>query len=302
LAIKENITERKKIAKELDLHRHHLEELVQIRTLELAQAKETAEEASRIKTNFLANMSHEIRTPMNAIIGFNYLLKHDITNVHQLQQLDKIETSAKYLLALINDILDLSKIEANKIVLEKIDFSIYLIIDHVVSMFSEQINRKGLALKVQLSEDTPEYLNGDPLRLRQILMNFVSNAIKFTDKGCIIISVAKIKTDNQSITLRFAVEDQGIGITVEQQKKLFQAFTQADNSTTRKYGGTGLGLVISKQLANMMNGDVGVESQFGSGSTFWFTAQLHKALVADPEGTIDEVELVKKKACKDILQ
>ena len=276
LAIKEDITERTQIAEELDLHRHHLEELVQIRTVELAQARDAAEAASRAKSTFLANMSHEIRTPMNAIIGLNHLLQKEITAPKPHGQLVKVGEAAQHLLHIINNILDLSKIEADKLTLEETDFALARVIDHTLSMLGERASRKGLRLTMEIDPAIPAQLHGDPLRLGQVLLNFVSNAIKFSEHGQIMIRARVVEEEAQSVLLRIEVADQGIGLTPEQQARLFQVFTQADDSTTRKYGGTGLGLAISRRLAVMMGGEGGVESEPGIGSTFWMTARMGK--------------------------
>ncbi|MDP2962476.1 MAG: PAS domain S-box protein [Sulfurimicrobium sp.] len=279
LAIKEDVTERKQIAEELEQHRHHLEELVQTRTGELAHAKDAAEAASRAKSTFLANMSHEIRTPMNAIIGLNHLLQKEITAPKPHGQLVKIGKAAQHLLHIINNILDLSKIEANKVSLEETDFTLERVIEHALSMISERASSKDLRLVTEIDPAVPGKLHGDPLRLGQILLNFVSNAIKFSEHGKITIRANLAEDEAERILLRIEVEDQGIGLMPEQQALLFQAFTQADDSTTRRYGGTGLGLAIARHLATLMGGEAGVESQPGVGSTFWVTARLGK--VAD---------------------
>jgi PAS domain S-box-containing protein len=288
LAIKEDITERKQIAQELDQHRHHLEELVQTRTVELAQARDAAEAASRAKSTFLANMSHEIRTPMNAIIGLNHLLQNEITAPKPHGQLVKVGEAAQHLLHIINNILDLSKIEADKLTLEETNFALARVIDHVLSMLGERASDKGLRLTTEIDPAVPAQLHGDPLRLGQIVLNFVSNAIKFSEHGDITIRARIVEDGTQSMLLRIEVEDQGIGLTPEQQGRLFQAFSQADETTTRKYGGTGLGLAITRRLAIMMGGEVGVESEPGVGSTFWMTARLGK--VAGNGGVADNGE------------
>ena len=246
---------------------------------EMRRAKALAEDAARMKSDFLANMSHEIRTPMNAIIGTAYLaLKTDPTP-RQRDYLKKIQASSQILLGIINDILDLSKIEAGKLAVESTDFEMEQVLDNVTNLIAEKAFNKGLELIVEVAGDVPLHLVGDPLRLGQVLINYVNNAVKFTDHGEIEISVAVVRAIGNEVILRFSVRDTGIGLTEEQQGRLFRNFEQADTSTTRKYGGTGLGLVIAKQLAELMGGEVGVESTFGKGSTFWFTARFGRGSV-----------------------
>jgi signal transduction histidine kinase/ActR/RegA family two-component response regulator len=240
----------------------------------LNSARDEALSANKAKSQFLANMSHEIRTPMNAIIGLNYLLQNEITNPKQLDQLDKLGKASNHLLLIINDILDLSKIESGKFTLTNTDFSLQQIIEYTTGLLAERAAEKGLAMKVEIEPVIPARLNGDAMRLEQILLNFLSNAIKFSEHGTIKIRVKKLAEKYQNILLRIEVEDLGIGLKQDQLAKLFQPFTQADESTTRKYGGTGLGLIISKHLANMMGGEVGVTSIPGQGSTFWMTASI----------------------------
>jgi PAS domain S-box-containing protein len=240
----------------------------------LAKAKEEAEETTRAKSEFLANMSHEIRTPMNAIIGMGHLaLKTDLDH-KQYDYLKKIDVSAKSLLGIINDILDFSKIEAGKLDTESVDFQLEEVLDNIATVVSVKTQEKKLELLFKIDRSVPTTLVGDPLRLGQILTNLSNNAVKFTDKGQIIVSTELVKKEDTQVTLKFSVKDTGIGMTEEQAAKLFQPFSQADSSTTRKYGGTGLGLTISKRLAQMMGGEIWVESEPGRGSTFSFTANL----------------------------
>jgi PAS domain S-box-containing protein len=237
---------------------------------------EAAEAATRAKSTFLATMSHEIRTPMNAIVGIAHLMRRDGVTPKQTMQLAKIDAAADHLLAIVNDVLDLSKIEAGKFVLEEADLSIAGILDHVVSILSPKVSAKGLMLVME-SVHLPRYLRGDRTRLTQALLNLANNAVKFTDKGTITIHTRLLEETDDSKLLRFEVEDTGIGIAAEHLGRLFSAFEQAESYTTREHGGTGLGLVITKRLAQLMGGDVGVRSQPGVGSTFWFTARLKKA-------------------------
>ncbi len=278
IGIAHDITERKQFELELEQHRHHLQELVDVRTAELAEAKNAAEAASRAKSTFLANMSHEIRTPMNAIIGLTYLLQRDTTDSHQQNRLLKVNDAAHHLLNIINDILDLSKIEADKLTLEISEFVPARLIDHAFSIMSERAAAKGLQLRRDIDPALPTYVRGDVLRLGQVLLNFVSNAIKFSEQGEIRVRATLAADQGEAILLRLEVIDHGIGLSQDQQQQLFEAFNQADSSTTRKYGGTGLGLAISKRLARLMGGDVGVDSTLGQGSTFWLTARLDKVL------------------------
>ncbi|MFH2089746.1 MAG: PAS domain S-box protein [Pseudomonadota bacterium] len=242
---------------------------------QLHRSREEAEAASMAKSEFLANMSHEIRTPMNGIMGMVHLLRRDGPSAKQAQRLDTIDRSAKHLLEIINNILDLSKIEAGKLVIEEVPIRIDAIIDNVRTMLAERARNAGLELRVTSIDQTSPLL-GDPTRIEQCLLNYAANAIKFTAQGSVTLSVAKLDETEGSVTLRFGVADTGIGIDPEAAKRLFAAFEQADNSTTRKYGGTGLGLAITKHLAQLMGGTVGVESHPGAGSCFWFTATLRK--------------------------
>jgi signal transduction histidine kinase/DNA-binding response OmpR family regulator len=241
---------------------------------DLDDARSEAEEATKAKSEFLANMSHEIRTPMNAIIGMAHLaLKTDLT-AKQFDYLKKVDISAKSLLGIINDILDFSKIEAGKMDMESVDFQLEETLDNVSTLIGIKTQEKGLELLFKTDPAVPHALIGDPLRLGQILINLSNNAVKFTDTGEIVVAVEVANQDESEVTLKFSVRDTGVGMTPEQAAKLFQPFSQADTSTTRKYGGTGLGLTISKRLAEMMGGDIWVESQPGRGSTFSFTANF----------------------------
>jgi len=275
VAVKEDITEKKRLGAELDKYRFHLEEVVEQRTTQLAEARGHAEAANIAKSAFLANMSHEIRTPMNAIVGLTHLLRNSDPTPRQLERLDKIDTAADHLLALINNILDLSKIESGRMELEETDFLLSSITDSVRSMIANEAREKRLPVSIDLG-DVPLWLRGDPTRLRQALLNYSGNAVKFTESGQITIRTELLSEDAEGLVVRFQVEDSGIGIPPEKIDGIFSAFEQADTSITRRYGGTGLGLAITQRLAHLMGGNAGVESQPGQGSAFWFTARLQR--------------------------
>lgn len=244
---------------------------------EMARARAMAEAATRMKSDFLANMSHEIRTPMNAIIGMVHLaLKTDVTP-RQEDYLHKIQSASQHLLSIINDILDISKIDAGKLKLERLDFDLHRVLENTSDMIAERASAKGLELIIRISDAVPRYFIGDPLRLGQALINYANNAVKFTEKGEISIEVTVVEEGVDDMVLRFAVSDTGIGIDPSHKARLFHSFEQADTSTTRRFGGTGLGLSITKQLAEMMGGSVGVESALGQGSTFWFEVRLERS-------------------------
>jgi PAS domain S-box-containing protein len=283
LGVTRDITEKKAAIEELEHHRHHLEELVSARTAELVIAKEAAEAANRAKSTFLANMSHELRTPMNAIMGMTDLISRRATDPTQIEQLGKIKTASAHLLHVINDILDISKIEAERLQLEYVDFRLGEVLENLVSLISHKATEKGLKLLIDMEGLPICRFNGDPMRLGQILLNLAVNAIKFTDRGAITLRCSSIEDTPDEVLLRWEIVDTGIGISVEDQKRLFTAFEQADGSMTRKYGGTGLGLAISKRLVKMMGGEIGVESEPGKGSSFWFTVRLGKASDAVPQ-------------------
>jgi signal transduction histidine kinase/CBS domain-containing protein/HPt (histidine-containing phosphotransfer) domain-containing protein/FixJ family two-component response regulator len=263
----EDITERKRLEQ-------HLETLVQERTAELEQAKEAAEAANRAKSAFLANMSHEIRTPMNAILGLTHLLRNNSHDPHQQRQLDKVADAGQHLLEIINSILDIAKIESGKLILEHADFALADLLDSVTNLIQERAGEKDLELRLERDPSLPSFLRGDALRIKQVLLNLASNAVKFTDQGRVEIRLQRLTARDGSPWMRFQVNDTGIGLTDEQCARLFQPFEQADNSTTRRYGGTGLGLAISRHLVSLMGGHIGVDSTLGRGSRFWFEIPL----------------------------
>ncbi|MBS3936566.1 MAG: response regulator [Sulfuritalea sp.] len=291
----EDISERKQAEVELKKHRDHLEDLVASRTAELAAAKEAAEAASRAKSAFLANMSHELRTPMNGIMGMLALAKQRMADPKGLDHLDKAQGAANRLLGVLNDILDLSKIEAERMVLEDVPLHLGGVFDNLTSVLGNKAVEKGLMLETDLPEPLARLpLMGDPLRLGQILLNLAGNAVKFTERGRITLRVRPLTETPEAMQVRFEVIDTGIGIAPEILERLFTSFEQADNSMTRKYGGTGLGLAISKRLVQLMGGEIGAESTPGAGSVFWFTVRLARrepgAILATPSFKETEAE------------
>ncbi|MDP3213383.1 MAG: PAS domain S-box protein, partial [Deltaproteobacteria bacterium] len=305
VAVKQDITEKLAVEAELDRHRDHLEDLVRLRTEELAQARDSAESASRAKTAFLANMSHEIRTPLNAIIGLAHLLRREAPTPELRRRLEQIDAASQHLLSIISDILDLSKIEAGRLDLDPVDLSLRALLAHVVALVGDAASAKGLHIAVD--PETPDLvLRGDETRLRQALLNYASNAVKFTRRGSITCGAQVVARSADAITVRFTVRDTGPGIPEAKLARLFAVFEQGDSSTTREHGGTGLGLAITRSIARAMGGDAGADSTVGEGSTFWFTACLAPGEVSSPAAVaVDlaelERDLAQRAVCRVLL-
>lgn len=281
VAVAQDVTESKLASQELEAHRNHLESLVEERTRDLNEAKQVAETAARTKTTFLANMSHEIRTPLNAILGFAHLMRSKEPNPRLLGYLDKIDSAAQHLLGVINDVLDLSKLEAGRIEVEEAPYDLQQLMEFVRDLIQPRLLDKLVKLHLEIADNVPTVLLGDRLRLSQILTNFGGNAAKFTDSGSITLKVLRQASAGAEAQLCFEVHDTGIGISDAQKARLFQPFSQADGSITRRFGGTGLGLALSRSLAQIMGGEVGVDSEPGKGSCFWLRVPLRLPAAAD---------------------
>ena len=278
-----DITEERRLTAELARHQAHLEDLVIERTAQLEAARLAAESASRAKSAFLANMSHEIRTPLNAILGLTYLVQQDVQDTTQAERLKKVAEAANSLLGTLSTVLDIARIEADKFALDNALFHLDSLLLNTLSMVGDQAEEKGLDVRLDLDPALPLSYRGDAVRLQQILVNFASNAVKFSTAGVIVIHCRAEDATPSHLRVRFAIEDQGMGIPPETLSRLFQPFAQGDSSATRKHGGAGLGLAISKRLVQLMGGDVGVESEVGRGSTFWFTVPLERVEAAAAE-------------------